>query len=319
MVKDYYDTLGIDKTASDEDIKKAYRKLAMKYHPDKNKKDPKAEEKFRDVTEAYENLKDPKKKAKYDNYENNTIDPFSAFGAKTEDDLSEYFRNWAFNDTFSFSNSFKNKKPDNLFRNLYKDINVEVKITLEEVDTGCVKDVNYHKDVVCPSCLNILPKVSHCRECHSKGYVNITAQTKVKINAGLSSGNKIKYEGLGNYIGKKTGDLIVTIIEIPHETFKRNDFDLHCTHNISFAQAALGTTIIIKNLQGVKLKIEVPAGIQSGTELRLNSQGLSQKRQATLGDIFVHIQVTTPQKMTDEVKSIFSRLRQIEVMEEVII
>jgi molecular chaperone DnaJ len=315
MTKNYYDILGIDRNASEESIKKAYRKLAMKYHPDKNKKDPRAEEKFRDVTEAYEVLKNQQKKYQYDNYENENNPEVI--------DLSDFFRKWTsnsttFSDTFSFdTNSFKDIRRDNLFRHLYKDINIELKITLEEV-AGCIKNVHYNKDVICPSCINVLPKVSHCRECHCKGYVNIPADIKIKINPGVSSGNKIKYEGLGNYQGlKKPGNLIVTIIEIPHETFRRDEYDLHCTHSISFAQAALGTSITIKNLEGKMLKINVPAGIQSGTKLCLSNQGLSERQYAQLGDLYVMVQIITPQKMSEEVKSIFNKLRQIEIMEEI--
>jgi molecular chaperone DnaJ len=309
MTKNPYDVLGVSKDSSEEDIKKAYRKLAMKYHPDKNPGNLKAEEKFRNATEAYDILSNQEKKRSYDNSGSNPFDKYSF-------DFGIHNNKWE--NTFGF-NVFEQMQ-ESLYSRLNKNINVTVGVTLDEIASSINKTIKYTKRIICPSCLNVLPRKNSCSSCMYTGSVEKDSEVTIKINPRVSEGNEIKYEGLGNYTGiRKTGDLIVTIHEIPHNIFERKGYDLYCTKEISFAEAALGTHTVIKNLRNESLKINIPAGTQGGAILCLKSQGLSLNKCASIGDIFLTIKVTTPEKLSEDMTTLFNKLRNLEILEKTII
>jgi molecular chaperone DnaJ len=317
MIKNPYEILGVSKDSSEEDIKRAYRKLAMKYHPDKNPGNTKAEEKFRNATEAYDILSNQEKKKSYDSPGSNPFDKYGFdFGATN----NIWENTFGFNIFDEMQKNLNNRRYSDLYSNLNKNISVTVEVTLSEINSGTSKTIKYSKDIICPSCLNVLPGKSFCTNCNSKGAVTKETEISIKINAGVSEGQKIKYEGMGNYTGiRKTGDLIVIIKEIPHEVFERKGYDLYCTKTISFAEAALGTYTVIKNLRNENLKINIPAGTQGGAILCLKSQGISLNKYAAVGDIFLTIKIATPENLSGDMTALFNKLRNLEILEKTVV
>jgi len=328
---DHYSVLGISKNASAEEIKKAYRKLAMEFHPDKNQGNPEAEEKFKKINEAYEVLSDPDKKSKYDNpnpgfggfnpFEG--FDPFGGFGG------------------FNFDNG-RNKKPVN---KKGTNISIIVNVTLEEMMTGVNKKVSIKRNTKCNSCngtgaegdtqvcyncsgtgharskvhiegfgeinnmsectvcegSGVLP-IAYCKECNSTGVIFKEDIFDIRVPKGAGSGISFVLSAKGHWRKAPSipGDLIVTIQEYFHEFYRRDGLNLICEKNVSFKEACLGTEVEVPDLKGSTYKIKVPEGTNPGKILRISGKGIPDTNGFGRGDIMIKINLNIPKTLTEE-------------------
>ena len=346
MKEDFYEILGLSKGASAAEIKKAYRKKAIQYHPDKNPGDAIAEANFKKAAEAYEILSDPDKKARYDQYGHAAFEGGQGFGGggMNMDDIFSQFGDifgGAFGGGFSgFSSGQRRAKGSNL--------RIRVKLSLAEILSGVekkvkvkrkvqAKDVRYKNctqcggsgqamrvtntilgrmqtAVTCPTCggsgqtLDYRPKGSD-----AEGMISEEETVSIKIPAGVEQGMQLKVSGKGNaaYGNGISGDLIVLIEEIPHDQFIRENNHLHYDLYISFSEAALGVAKEVALLEG-KVRIKLEAGIQAGKTLRLRGKGLPDLNGYGKGDLLVHINVWTPKTLSREQKQFFQRMAEDE-------
>ena len=342
--RDYYEVLEISKSASVEEIKKAYRKMAIKYHPDKNPGDKEAEEKFKEAAEAYEVLSDDNKKARYDQFGHAGMGGaaggggFGGFGGgmNMEDIFSQ------FGDIFGghFNGGFGGGQRQQQARG--SNLRIRIKLNLEEMINGTQKTVKVKKmklaagvtSKTCPTCggSGVQVKVMNTMfgqmqtqttcgtwqgvgkvadkipsGANAQGLVKEEEEITINIPAGARDGIQLNVRGKGNDapLGGTPGDLLVVVEEEVDKAIKREGDNLHQELYISFAEAALGTTKEI-NVVGGKVKIKIDEGTQSGKILRLAGKGLPNiEGYGGKGDMFVHINVWTPQKLTKEQKEFF--------------
>ena len=349
--KDYYDTLGVPKNASDEDIKKAYRKLAMKHHPDRNQGDSgkAAEEKFKEGKEAYEMLSDSNKRAAYDQYGHAGVDPNMRGGAGGEGfgGFAEAFGD-IFGDVF---NGQQRGGAQRGGRQVYRggDLSYAMEITLEEAAAGkeaqirvpswddcntCrgsgakpgTKVVNcttchghgvvqmrqgfFSVQQTCPQCKGngkLIPEP--CTNCHGVGKTKNNKTLEVKIPGGIDDGMRIRSTGNGEpgTNGGPPGDLYIEIRLKKHDIFERDGDDLHCAVPISFTTAALGGEIEVPTLAG-KAAIDIPEGTQAAKQFRLRGKGIKGVRASYPGDLYCHITVETPVKLTEHQRKLLKEL-----------
>jgi len=341
--RDYYAVLGVDKGASSSEIKKAYRKLALKYHPDKNPDDTAAEEKFKEAAEAYEVLSDDNKRERYNRFGHAGFKGSAAGGQHMNmDDIFSQF-----GDIFggAFGGSGFGGGGGSRRRMKGSDLRIKVKLTLEEVATGAKKKIRVAKQVLadgveysdCSTChgsgqvrrvsntiLGQMQTSSTCPTCHGSG-VSITKKptdadkmgmirkdevVEIDIPAGVEDGVQLVMRGNGNGapIGGVAGDLLIVVEEIPHAQFQRNSKNIHHDLYVSFTDAALGSSAEVPLLHG-KAKIKIDAGTQSGKLVRLRGKGLPSMNSYGSGDLLVNINVWTPQELTKEEKSALEALR----------
>jgi molecular chaperone DnaJ len=294
--KDYYDTLGVAKNASDEDIKKAYRKLAMKHHPDRNQEGGKAsEEKFKEAKEAYEMLSDADKRAAYDQYGHAGVDPNMRGGPGAEGfgGFAEAFGD-IFGDVFGGQQRGGQQRGG---RQVFRggDLSYAMEVTLEEAAAGKEAQIR-------------VPSWDDCNICHGTGAKPGTKVGKlknnktleVKIPAGIDDGMRIRSTGNGEpgTNGGPPGDLYIEIRVKKHDIFERDGDDLHCAVPISFTTAALGGEIEVPTLAG-KAAIDIPEGTQASKQFRLRGKGIKGVRSSYPGDLYCHITVETPVKLTE--------------------
>ncbi|MGL2987563.1 molecular chaperone DnaJ [Flavobacterium sp. RSSA_27] len=340
MKKDFYETLGVSKSASGDDIKKAYRKKALEFHPDKNPDNPAAEEQFKMAAEAYEVLSDPQKKAKYDQYGHQAFDGAGGFGGghggmNMEDIFSQ------FGDIFGGGFGGFGGGGGGSRRAKGSNMRIKVKLTLEEIANGVEKKVKVKRKVqapgvtykTCSTCngqgqvmrvtntiLGRMQSASTCPSCGGSGQIldkkpnNADAQgmiledetVSIKIPAGVVDGMQLKVSGKGNDAPGNSipGDLIVAIEELEHEFLKREGENLHYDLYISFAEAVLGVSKDIEAVNG-KVRIKLEEGIQSGKILRLKGKGIPSINGYGSGDLLVHVNVWTPKTLTKEQKQFF--------------
>jgi molecular chaperone DnaJ len=343
MKKDFYEILGISKSASEAEIKKAYRKKAIEFHPDKNPGNKEAEENFKAAAEAYEVLSDPQKKAKYDQYGHQAFDGAGGFGGghggmNMEDIFSQ------FGDIFggAFGGGFGGNSGGQR-RMKGSNLRIKVKLTLEEVANGVEKKVKVKRKVqapgvsykTCSTCngqgqvmrvtntiLGRMQSASTCPTCGGSGQIldkkpaNADAQgmlledetVSIKIPAGVVDGMQLKVANKGNDAPGNgiPGDLIVAIEEAEHEFLKREGENLHFDLYISFAEAVLGVSKDIDAVNG-KVRIKLEEGIQSGKILRLKGKGIPSLNGYGTGDLLVHINVWTPKTLNKEQKQFFEK------------
>lgn len=344
--RDYYEVLGISKSADEGEIKKAYRKLALKYHPDKNPGDTAAEEKFKEAAEAYEVLSNPEKKAQYDRFGHAGMGGQGGFGGGMNmDDIFSQF-----GDIFggAFGGSFGGSRGGGTRAVRGTNLRVKMKLTLEEVAEGVKKKIKVNKLVnaegvtfkTCTTCngsgritrvaqtfLGAMQTQSTCNVCHGAGKMidhrpsgadenGLKRQEEVieiDIPAGVEEGMQLSVTGKGNAgpFNGVPGDLIVVIEEVEHPDLKRDGENLHYEAFVSFIDAVLGESIEIPTISG-KAKIKVDPGTQSGKVLRLKGKGLPNVQGYGHGDLFVHINVWTPNKVSKEEREILEKLRNSE-------
>jgi len=351
MKQDYYEILEIDKNASPSEIKKAYRKKAIQYHPDKNPGDEKAEELFKISAEAYEVLSDPQKKARYDQYGHAAFEGggFGSGGMNMEDIFSQFgdIFGSAFGGGFGgfsgFSGGQRRIKGSNL--------RIRVKLSLEEVAHGVEKMLQVRRKVqapgvtfaTCPTCngagqvtkitntiLGRMQTATTCSTCggtgqtldkrppeaDAQGLIVREETVSIKIPAGVEDGMQLKVSGKGNEAPGNSipGDLIVAIETEEHATLKREGDNLHYDLYISISDAVLGTSKEIDTVTG-KVRIKLDAGIQSGKILRLRGKGVSSINGYGAGDLLVHVNVWTTKILSKEQKEFFEKMQDNENFE----
>jgi len=340
--RDYYEVLGVPKNASEDEIKKAYRKLAMKYHPDRNQGDAAkaAEEKFKEAKEAYEMLSDAQKRAAYDQYGHAGIDPNLRGGMGGAEGFGGGFAE-AFGDIFGdmFGGQRGGARGG---RQVYRgsDLSYAMEITLEEAANGKDAQIRIPSWDNCDTChgsgakpgtspktcgtcngsgvvqmrqgfFSVQQTCPHCRgtgkiitepciNCHGQGKVKRQKTLEVKIPAGIDDGMRIRSTGNGEpgTNGGPPGDLYIEIRTKKHDIFERDGDDLHCEVPVSFITAALGGEIEVPTLAG-KAAIDIPEGTQAGKQFRLRGQGIKGIRASYPGDLYCHIVVETPVKLTE--------------------
>jgi molecular chaperone DnaJ len=349
--RDFYELLGVGKNASDDEVKKAYRKLAMKHHPDRNPDSKGAEEKFKEVKEAYEMLSDPEKRAAYDRYGHAGVDPNMGGGGGGAGGFAD-----AFGDIFGdiFGGGAGNGRGRNAGPQVYRgaDLRYNLEITLEQAAHGFDTTIRVPSwdecevcdgsgakagsaPISCPTCgghgqvrmqqgffsiQQTCPKChgsgkiipDPCSACGGAGRVKRNKTLEVKIPAGIDDGMRIRSSGNGEpgMNGGPTGDLYVEIHIKPHDVFQRDGDDLHYEMPISFARAALGGEIEAPTLNG-KASFSIPEGTQSGKTFRLRGKGIKGVRSSITGDLFCHVVVETPVKLTERQKEL---LRELETL-----
>lgn len=343
MKKDYYEVLGISKSATTAEIKKAYRKMAVKYHPDKNPDDKNAEEKFKEAAEAYEILSDADKKARYDQYGHSAFDGsqggFGGGGMDMDDIFSQ------FGDIFGGGFGGGRSRSRGPARVKGSNLRIRVKLTLEEIANGVDKKVKVRRKTqangvsykTCSTCngqgqvmrvtntmLGRMQTAATCPTCQGTGQIIsskpkeadangliVTEETvTINIPQGVTEGVQLKVAGKGNDAPGKNfipGDLLVVIEEIPHEKLKREGTNLHYDLYVSFSEAVLGVAKEIQTVTG-KVKIKIDSGTQSGKILRLKGKGLPSIERYGTGDLLVHVNVWTPQELNKTQKQFFEEM-----------
>ncbi|RSZ44389.1 molecular chaperone DnaJ [Variovorax beijingensis] len=347
--RDYYETLGVPKNASEEEIKKAYRKLAMKHHPDRNHGDTSkdAETKFKEVKEAYEMLSDGQKRAAYDQYGHAGVDPNMRGGPGAEGfgGFAEAFGD-IFGDVFGGARG-RTSGGRQVFRG--SDLSYAMEVTLEEAadgkeaqiripswdDCGTCKGTGakpgtkpitcttchgagavqmrqgfFSVQQTCPTCHGsgkIIPEP--CTVCHGQGKIKNNKTLEVKIPAGIDDGMRIRSTGNGEpgTNGGPPGDLYIEIRLKKHELFERDGDDLHCVVPVSVTTAALGGEISVPTLKGAAA-IDIPDGTQSGKQFRLRGKGIKGVRSSYPGDLYCHVRVETPVKLTEHQRKLLKEL-----------
>ncbi|HYC80031.1 MAG TPA: molecular chaperone DnaJ [Candidatus Binatia bacterium] len=359
MAQDFYQTLGVSKTATPEEIKKAYRRLAHEHHPDKGQGDP---EKFKQINEAYQVLSDPDKRARYDQFGSAYQQTgrqgggFGGFDPSNFDfgDFGQYGFGGqpGFEDAFDiFSDIFGGGRRASRQRGI--DLEMEINLTFEEAVFGVEKEISIEKKDTCVKCSGSGAepgsKVTTCPKCHGQGQIRTTRRTilgnmatvstcdqcrgtgkfpevackecrgsgqlrrtktiKVKIPAGVDDGSRVRVTGEGEvgYRGSNSGDLYLRLNVKNHPTLKREGEHIYSETPISFYQAALGTSVDVKTLDG-EVNLKIPSGTQSGKVFRLKGKGVPIVNSSSRGDHYVTIHVVTPTKLSKKEKELFKKL-----------
>ncbi|MCS6962024.1 MAG: molecular chaperone DnaJ [Deltaproteobacteria bacterium] len=349
MAKDYYEILGVPRNASIDDIKKAYKKLALKYHPDRNPNDKHAEEKFKEINEAYSVLSDPEKRAQYDQFGSAA---FQGGGFQWQGDFGGF---GGFEDIFDdiFSTFFGGARRAERHRG--RDLIAEVEVDFEEAIRGTTKTIQLKRKEPCSNCGGTGAKdrssIVTCSECRGAGQVSISqgyfsiARTcprcngsgkiitatcstcrgsgfesrsrsvTVNIPAGVESGQKLKISGEGEIgLGGRPGDLYLNVIVKPHPYFQRRGDDLFSEIEIPYAVAVLGGEVMVKTIDG-DVVLKIPPGTASGRVFKLRGKGASSVGSRRRGDHLVQIQIFVPQKVTQEHKNLLLKLNELEQKE----
>jgi molecular chaperone DnaJ len=350
--RDYYDVLGVDRTASPDQLKSAYRKLAVKYHPDKNPGDKVAEDKFKEASEAYGVLSDKSKKQNYDNFGHAAFENGGSgqggFGGFSGADFSDIFEDF-FGD---FGGGGRRSSRKN--NNRGSDLRYDLSISLEEAYTGKKQNIQfstsekcntckgngskpgYNPDrctycggngrirsnqgfftvqQTCPQCAGSGEEINNpCNDCNGQGNKQSSKKISVTIPKGVDDGTRIRLAGKGEAgtRGGASGDLYLFVNVESHQVFKRSDVNLFFEFPISVADAALGTSIEIPTIDGGKAKIKIPEGTQSGKQFRLKGKGMPFMRRGDFGDLYVQIKTEVPINLNKEQKELLEKFRKIE-------
>lgn len=348
MARDYYRDLGVERKADDKTIKSAYRKLARKYHPDVNPGDAAAEAKFKEISQAYEVLGNPEKRALYDRHGSNWEAVHQGHGAGFPNDEGMQVDFGGFGSMFD--QFFRGSHADMGTRKApiqSRDVERPVEVTLEEIETGTKRALGYQVQDACKSCDGTgqvrtrnttkcsvcsgsgqsggvfgMPSVcsacagtgkstlENCPTCGGRGAIQTTRKVEVKIPAGVHEGQKLRVPGGGSRgANGRAGDLFVIIKESPHPLFTRKGADLEAEVEISYLEALLGGTIRIPTLQG-PVSMNVPECTQVGQKFRLADKGLPQIK-GPRGSLFVRIRVSLPKSLTESERSLLSQLKEI--------
>jgi molecular chaperone DnaJ len=342
-LRDYYEVLGVPRNASDQEVKSAYRKLALKYHPDRNSGDKEAEERFKEAAQAYGVLGDPEKRRRYDTYGHAGVG--AGGGAGFDPTIFADFSD-ILGDFFGFSDLFGRRRGprrgadlrynlDLAFEEAAFGTETQIRIPRAEACSACAGSgaAPGTKPTTCPTCrgsgqvsfqqgfFSVARTCSHCRgsgrivaepckTCGGQGLVQTEKTLQVKIPPGVDNGSQLRIggEGEAGAAGGPPGDLYVVIRLQEHPVFKRDGTHLFCEVPVSVPQAALGSTIEIQTLEGGKTKLNVPEGTQSGTVLRIRGQGVPHLGGRGRGDLHVLVRVVVPRHLTSEQRRLFEQL-----------
>lgn len=345
--RDYYEVLGIQKGADEKEIKRAYKRLAMKYHPDRTKGDKESEEKFKEINEAYEVLADKEKRATYDQFGHAAFENGGAgaggFGGFSGADFGDIFGDM-FGDIFGGG-----RGRQRVVRG--EDLRYDIEITLEEAVRGTKKDIQINTlaqcehchgsgaekdskvetcatchgtgrirqqrgffvtEATCPHCNGSGKKIEKpCKKCHGDGRVHKKKNLSVTIPAGVDTGNQLRLsgEGAAGENGAPAGDLYVVIHVKEHHIFERDGSNLYCEVPISFTMAALGSEIEVPTLDG-RVKLKIPEGTQTGKLFRMRGKGITAARSSYAGDLICKIIVETPISLNEEQKELLRKLEE---------
>ena len=343
--RDYYDILDVSRDADENDIKKAYRKLAIKYHPDKNPGDKEAEEKFKEATEAYDVLRTPEKRQRYDQYghaglEGNTSG-FGGFGVNLDDILSDVF-----GDVLGGFGRTQRRSQQG------RSLQTNIEITLEEAFNGKDITIEVPRIESCPECsgsgaergstVETCPQCygrgqvtqsqgfftmsrpcprchgegqivqNPCRNCNGQGRIRVKRDIKLRIDKGVHNGfeYRLRGEGEAGTLGGPKGDLLVVVHVKPHQRFNRDGNDLITATKISFVQAALGSSVEISGIDGPH-KLDIPIGTQYGDQLRIPGKGMPKYRSSNFGDLIVQVGIETPRNLNDEQRKLLEQFDEL--------
>ena len=357
--RDYYEVLGVSQNATPEEIKKAYRKTAIKYHPDKNPDNPEAEDKFKEAAEAYEVLSDGQKRERYDRFGHQGVGGSGGFGGggMNMDDIFSQFGD-IFGSGSPFESFFGGGSGGRSSRQRRgSNLRIKLKLTLDEVSHGVEKKIKVKRYISCDICggngakngtalqacstcngsgqvrkvvntmlgqmvsTNTCPTCSgegkivsqRCEKCHGEGRLMEEEVIPVQIPEGVGEGMQLSMSGKGNVPkrGGVPGDLLIVIEEVEDEDLKRDGSNIIYDLHLSFTDAVLGTSIEVPTVDG-KVKIKIEPGTQSGKILRLRGKGIKDINGYGKGDQLIHINVWTPQKVSDEEKQILENWRESE-------
>jgi molecular chaperone DnaJ len=343
--RDYYEILGVERSAANGEIAAAYRKLAVKYHPDKNPGDQEAIDRFKEAAEAFEVLNDPEKRARYDRYGHAGLN--GQFGAHHFTDVEDIFSAFGdlFGDLFGGRGRHRPRKG--------RDVRCDVTLTLKEAAHGATKTVEFQRHEKCEKCggsgaapgsrretcsycrgqgrviqsAGIVRIQTTCPSCHGEGSVikqpcsscRGSGQklkkvvSEVEIPPGVDDEMRVRIAGQGEPSpnGGPPGDCYCFISVLPHPLFERDGQHLICRIPITYAQAALGTTLEVPTLEG-RGEVVVPAGTQSGQVFRLSGKGMPDPRRRGLGDLLVQVLIEVPKKLSKEEEALLRNLAELE-------
>ena len=346
--RDYYEVLGVGRDAGDQDIKGAYRKLALKFHPDRNPDDPGAEDKFKEASEAYSVLSDAQKRAAYDRYGHAGLQGMGGAGGFSPDSFADFSD--ILGDFFGFGDLFGGGGRRRSRTQRGEDVRYDLEIAFEEAVFGMAAEIQVPRTepcdrchgsgsepgsgpTTCPTChgrgeilyqqsfLSIRRTCSTCGgsgqiirnpcgECRGHGYLQVQRKLKINIPPGVDSGTRLRLasEGQPGANGGPPGDLYVFLKVKEHPFFERREHDLHCTIPVNLAQAALGCDIDVPTLEGPQ-RLKIPEGTQNGAEFKLRHKGVPILNGSGRGDLYLHIDVKIPARLSREQRKLLEQLR----------
>lgn len=346
--RDYYEVLSVERTASEEDIKKAYRRLAMQYHPDRNPDDDEAENKFKEAAEAYDILRDPEKRARYDRFGHAGVGGQSGF--QNSEDIFSHFGD-IFGDLFGFSMGASRGRRNRAQQGA--DLRYNLGITFRQAALGDNVIIKVPRNTICPECdgqrtapgssaeacrtcggtgqvrhnqgfFQLSMPCPHCHgsgehisspcpRCKATGLIQEMRELSVRIPAGVDSGNRLRVRGEGESgsNGGPNGDLYVVVHVESDDTFTREGQNLLVSKDISFVQAALGDKIEVPTLDE-PLSVDIPKGTQSGEIFRIAGKGLPYPGRNAVGDLLVEVRVLTPTRINAEQEELLRKFEEID-------
>jgi molecular chaperone DnaJ len=349
--RDYYDVLGVGRDASTTDIKAAYRRLAVQYHPDRNPDDPDAEERFKEASEAYAVLSDTEKRSRYDRFGHQGLgaEGFTGFDPSAFGDFADILGDlFGFGDIFGTRRRGGGRRPQR-----GHDLQYTLKLSLEEAATGVERSIRVPRLEGCERCSGsgsepgTTPETCNtcqgsgqvafrrgflsvaqtcptcggagrvnrdpCRECDGRGRVEHEVSLKVSVPAGVDTGMRLRLagEGEGGALGGPPGDLYVVMAIEEHDLFQRDGSDLHLELPVSVFQAMLGAKISINTILGEKQEITVQPGSQPGEVIRINGAGMPRVNNHHGGDLYVHLRVVVPSKLTGDQRKLLEQVAEL--------
>jgi molecular chaperone DnaJ len=297
--KDYYEILGVARTATDKDLKAAYRKLARKHHPDVNPGNKAAEDKFKEVSEAFAVLSDPEKRAKYDRGGHDAFEPgFDPFQGSTVDFQDLGLGNLS--DLFELFGGRSGRRGGARRAAQGESVHLEMNLPFADAIHGTTLDVTIPRGITCPQCRGRgqTSGGTACRVCGGSGRVRHAEPIKVRIPPGIEDGGRIRIAGKGNdgAAGGPPGDAFVNIRVEPHPMFRRDGDDLVCEVPVGIVKATLGGDVSVPTLDG-HATIKIPAGTRGGQRFRLKGRGVPSRPRHAAGDLYAVIQIVTPREL----------------------